>query len=439
MPTILLTDAMLRNLAPGEKLVEYWDVRVQGLCLRVPPSGFHSWSFRYRPKGAASRPRVPLGRYPKIGLALARSRAEALRVEVAGGGDPQEARTARREEDRKALSFNDLADQYIERYAKIHKKSWRNDELYLRVHVRLAWGGRKAKTIKRADAAALLDGIAKSSPVSANRVQATLSKLFNWSVESGLLDINPVARMKKRAREVAKDRTLAPDEIRVLWRVFKEERGSVVAALRFLLLTGLRPGETAGAAIAELHDIDDGARARLEIPSTRMKGGKSHILPLAPIALAIVRGQLEQVRFGQSYIFPSAFAARGPTARNSLSQALRRIIAGLRPSGGDEDAVTRLKANPPTPHDFRRTVASGLSALGVGREDRLAVLAHSIGDVHAVHYDKHDRFREKLAALALWEKHLAVIVEPQAAAPGNVVDINDPWRPASKIHGKTSP
>ena len=349
---------MLRNLAPSEQLVEYRDARVPGLCLRVQPSGVRSWSLRYRPKSAVSRPRVPLGHYPKVGLALARSRAEALRVEVAGGGDPQGARTARREEDRKALAFNDLADQYIKRYAKVHKKSWQNDELYLRAHVRPVWGVRKAKTITRADAAVLLDEIARSSPVSANRVHATLSKLFNWAIESGLLAGNPVAQMKKRAREVAKDRVLSPDEIRILWQALNGQ-GNVAAALRFLMLTGLRPGEAAVAAIEELHQIDDDALARLEIPGSRMKGGRPHILPLEAMALAIIRRQLDQAISGQDYIFPSAFALRGPVARHSLSQGLRRIIAGLRPSGVGKDAVARLKLNPPTPHDFRRTSRVG--------------------------------------------------------------------------------
>jgi integrase len=431
MPTVLLTDAMLRNLAPGEKLIEYWDARVPGLCLRIPLSGVRSWSFRYRPKDATSRPRVPLGHYPQVGLALARSRAEAFRVDVAGGGDSQGARTARREEDRKAFLFNDLADQFIERYAKPLKKSWRNDDLYLRVHVRPAWGGRKTKSLSRADAAALLDEIAKTSPVSANRVQSTLSKLFNWAVESGLLDINPVARMKKRAREIAKDRTLAPGEIRILWRVLKEGQGSVEAPLLFLMLTGLRPCEAAGAAIEDLHDIDDDALARLEIPGTKMKGGKPHILPLAPMARAIVRGQLEQAIAGQNHVFRSAFAARGPVARNSLSQALRRLINGLRSTEEDASTIAGLKANPPTPHDFRRTVASGLAALGVPREDRLAVLAHAIGDVHGRVYDRHDRLAEKRRALALWEKHLVGIVDPPANVSGNVVEIN-PRRAASK-------
>ena len=158
----------------------------------------------------------------------------------------------------------------------------------------------------------------------------------------------------------------------------------------------MRPGEVAGAAIAELADIDNAAR--LEMPAVRMKGGRAHVVPLAAMALGIVRAQLDRAVEGQAHIFPSAFADRGPIARHSLSQALKRIIGELPVSRATE----RLKSDPRTPHDFRRTLATGLAALGVLREDRLAVLAHAQGDVHGVHYDKHDRFNEKRAALEKW-------------------------------------
>ena len=95
--------------------------------------------------------------------------------------------------------------------------------------------------------------------------------------------------MPKRAAEAAaKDRVLAPDEIRVLWHALDDD-SSVAAALRFLLLVGLRPGEVAGAVMLELVEVDNSASARLEISASRMKAGKPHIVPLAPMALAIVR------------------------------------------------------------------------------------------------------------------------------------------------------
>jgi integrase len=85
---------------------------------------------------------------------------------------------------------------------------------------------------------------------------------------------------------------------------------------------------------------------------------------------------------------------------------LRRIIEAL-PGGA-------IKRPYPTPHDFRRTVATGLAALGVAREDRLAVLAHAQDDVHAAHYDRYDRLAEKRRALETWEVRITEIVSPDA-------------------------
>jgi hypothetical protein len=62
--------------------------------------------------------------------------------------------------------------------------------------------------------------------------------------------------------------------------------------------------------------------------------------------------------------------------------------------------------------------------LGVPREDRLAVLAHAQDDVHAAHYDRHDRLPEKRRALEAWEVHVAEIVGLAAAKiADNVVKI----------------
>ena len=190
-----------------------------------------------------------------------------------------------------------------------------------------------------------------------------------------------------------------------------------------MLLTGQRPGEVAGAAIAELAEIDNDARARLEIPADRMKARRAHVVPLAPMALQIAREQLNRAFEGQDHVFPSHFAARGPIARHSMSHGLSRIIASLRVTkDGDAEAVASLKANPPTPQDFRRTVATGLAALGVLREDRLAVLAHAQGDVHGLHYDKYERLKEKRAALEAWERHVSELIALAPAAE-TVVEI----------------
>ena len=88
----MLKDAELRRvigaLAPGREH-QIDPGGCPGLKLRVKPSGYTSWSFRYRT--ATGERRVPLGRYPATTLASARSRARKLLGRVEAGEDPAAA------------------------------------------------------------------------------------------------------------------------------------------------------------------------------------------------------------------------------------------------------------------------------------------------------------------------------------------------------------
>src|SRR5215204_5677590 len=99
------------------------------------------------------------------------------------------------------------APRWMEDYAKRKKASWRNDEQYLK-RPRAEWGDLPVESIGRREVVTLLDTIARIAPVSANRTHTIISRLFSWAVESDLAPANPVAGLKKRAAETAKERTL---------------------------------------------------------------------------------------------------------------------------------------------------------------------------------------------------------------------------------------
>ena len=417
MPVVNLTATYVAGLAakPPEGRIEVWDQKTPGLCLRVGPTGIGTWSFRYRPKAGSGYQRVTLGRLADLTLADARERAARHRVSVADGGDPQREMKARKSAADSILTFDALADRYVEEYAKVTKTSWQNDQGYLR-RPREAWGKRAAASITRRDAIILLDSIKKTAPISANRTQTVLVTLFNWAVEDAILELNPIAGLKKRAKEVAKDRVLTDRELRVVWQALDRTAGvglDVAEALKFLLLTGQRPGEVAGVVQAELHELDQSGEARWEIPAERMKGRRLHVVPLPSSALKVLQAAIERRKLDGDgrRVFASRFVSRDNLARHSLSQGLKRLIAGLEPGDEDAEAVASLQENPPTPHDFRRTVGTGLARLKVPREDRKAVLAHIEDDVHARHYDRYARLDEKRAALEAWDKHVASVVK----------------------------
>jgi integrase len=402
MPIERLTDARLRGLTHEDG--EIIDAK-SALMARADKTGTVTFTTRYR--FGNKRPRIFLGTYPLMGLVAGRDAANRVQEQVRSGLDPQAERHAKRAASQ--LSFDELVALYLTRYAMKTKASWRLDQRHLTRDVSPHWAKRPAASILRPDINKLLFGLAERAPIGANRTKAILSKLFSWSVDNGLLDNNPMLGVKNPTREGrGKTRVLSDQEIRLLWSAVDtaEALPGIATALRLILVLGQRPGEVAGMAVDELHDLDDVGRALWSIPAFRMKARKGHLVPLPSLARELILTELARPRRSM-FVFEGRFARQ--MARNSLSVALRQIIDGL-----DDKEGASLKAIRPTPHDLRRSAISGMSRIGVPRDDRMAVAAHSHGDVHEI-YDRHDRLDEKRLALQRWQNYLRKVI---AGEPG---------------------
>jgi hypothetical protein len=188
---------------PGRR-VDYFDESLPGLALRVTESGHKSWSVHYRTAARRLR-RLTIGDYPTITLADARKAAHKALRAAAPGEDPAAEKLATR----RGETVADLADEYIERHAKKHKRSWKEDQRKLDVDVLPLWRTRKAKEITRRDVRDLIEGIAdRGAPIAANRVLALVRKLLNFAVQRDWIDANPAALIAKPGAERSRDRVL---------------------------------------------------------------------------------------------------------------------------------------------------------------------------------------------------------------------------------------
>jgi integrase len=410
----ILTDALIRALtAPNTGRVEFADTRSSGLALRVTPAGVKSWSFRFRDPVSGKPARFSLGQYPGVSLAAARNRADELRRVVAGGENPIERkRHERAEAPRKTFQY--LADRYMTEHARRFKRSADADDRRLKLHILPKWGSRNYEKISRGDVIALIEElIAAGTPSLANSVHALVSSMFTFALDNGLVHGSPCARLKKRAAENIGRRVLTDAEIRLFWPKVPHAPVSrrVGLALRLALLTGARAGEIAGMRRTELAHLEKPAAAEWVIPAERSKNGRAHVIPLGSLAIDTILAATELVTDDDEFVFPSP-SADGPITGRSLAVAMKRFATKLT---GDGAAVKSWKAEPPTPHDLRRTFATRLSALGVPKEDRDACMNHSQSDVGSKHYDLYERRSEKLRALSLWGDTLNRLLTNSAA------------------------
>jgi integrase len=401
-----LTDSQIKNLKPpAGRQIDVKDVRVAGLFLRVS-SDAKTWSLRFSHPVTARRLRMTLGKYPDLGLKEARERASELRKQIAAGIDPIAARKVAREEAPKR-SFAYLAGRYQQEYANRFLKpaSAIAADRNLRLHLLPKWGDRNYDSITKADLIELLEGlIGRGTPVLTNRVHSLASGVYSFAVDNCLLEVNPFAGLKKRSPETPHDRVLDDAELVWFWPAVSSGPKSTSAglALKLCLLLGLRAGEAAGLRRAEIIDIGDPVRAHLLIDGSRTKNGRSHLVPLPPMARQLVLEALESAG-ASNFLFPSQTNKAAPIGPHGLAWVMKRLAG--------EATLESWRNSSPSSHDLRRTCATRLAALKIPREDRLAVLNHTITDTHSKVYDKYERQDEKRQALETWDRALGRILD----------------------------
>ncbi len=279
------------------------------------------------------------------------------------------------------LPFAKLFERWIDRHARIHKKSWQADVDLYRRHIEARLGSSHASALTRRDIISVLDDIADSvSGIQANRSQALISAVLNWALSEDMLEANAAHGIRKRGKETQRERIMNDDELTAFWGALTDK--PIDRALKLLLLLGQRRDEVCRASAAELQ------AETWSIPGGmdgRTKNKLPHFVPLTPLAREL---------FGSGFKFYST----------TLSHRFRDIVRDL------EMKDVRL-------HDLRHCCATGMASLSIPRDFRERVQNQITGRRQSIgaRYDQHEYLDEKRRALELWEKRLMEIVEGRPA------------------------
>jgi integrase len=242
--------------------------------------------------------------------------------------------------------------------------------------------------ITRQDIAACVRSVRDNSGIpNGNRVSSSLSALFSWAMNDGLVESNPAIGLK-RPKEKTRDRVLEDAEFCLIWKSLENDHFG--ACIKLLMLTGQRASEIAGLRWSEMRD-----QAFL-LPAARTKNGREHLVPLSAPALEIISAQPKR-RTAEDEPRDLIFGyAKGP-------------FSGW--SGCKEDLDERIKetnggkAIPHwTPHDLRRSFATHSAEIGIQPHIIEAVLNHISGHRAGVAgiYNRATYDAEKKTALDRW-------------------------------------
>jgi integrase len=399
-----LTDRLARTVAlPAKDYEIYWCPKTPGLGVRVSYNGDRAYVAERRVDGKTVRRTLGKAAGPAaISADIARQLQITVSSELRIGVDRLELKRERREEEKAdALTFAAALESYVKNKRRSKDQlplKQRTIDDYLAM-LRPAGATKRGKPTHAGELHAIADKpLVRISADDIRRLHASLEprgqrrQTYAMQVLRAVLRHhgvnvvdNPLSADTAGAKRVALASTrgnplpIPPERLGAWWRAACAEPGASSDQVRFMLLTGCRPGEAAGLLVGDVNM--EGGRALLRDTKNR----KDHVLVLSRQAAELV-------------------------ARNCLGKRAGDLVFGVENTAGTVAAINAVAGTPEvTPHKMRHSFASIADDL-VSAATARAMLNHSGGDVTQIHYIKIGEAKLRKA----WQS-VADSIEAQAA------------------------
>jgi len=363
----------------------------RGFYLQIGGPTARSWIYRYY---VNDRPReLGLGSAFLIPLATAAEKADAARLMWAERIDPIEqrraAKTAKRLDRAKGITFKQVAEEYITQ----HAPAWKNEKHFAQWKSTLAtyvYPHIGDLPVQAIDVAMVLDIIRPlwlEKTETASRVRGRVEAIIDYATPQFRTGDNPArwqilkSKLPKREKiATVKHHAAMPyAELPAFMADLRARTSTSARALEFLTLSWMRTGEVLGAEWTEFN-LDAGVWT---VPGERMKAGREHRVPLSPRAVEILREL--HARRESAYVFPGARGDK-PLSGASLSKMLDLMNRGQFTLHGFRSSARTWAAERTT---FTREICE-------------AALAHVVGNKTEAAYQRGDLFDKRRRLMDAW-------------------------------------
>ena len=279
--------AIARLKPPASGKLDVWDQTLPAFGIQLRATGRRAWIIAVRRPGKSTTSRIRIGDPATMALAEAQARARALMRDPSA---PQRGRTNELD----AIDPDGLdrrqphggGDRRLHR-ARPNAAEPELEERSSRSSGMISPAGTPVRSAPSPwdDWWRALDGVlARGRPIMANLLLAHIKRLFNWTIERGLIETSPVAQgatppSSKRERE----RVLTDQEIHEVWHGCDRLGWPFGPLVQLLMLTAQREGEVASMRWSDV-DFDTGIWTLDRRLGPRP--GRAHLVPLSSAALA---------------------------------------------------------------------------------------------------------------------------------------------------------
>ncbi len=331
--------------------MEYCDSDIVGLRLFVGHTGRRFFYLRYRLNGRKRSCRI--GEFPSVSLKEARTRAHELKSMISRGDDPSAER-------RTKAAIPNFADFALNEYlpdAKLHKRSWRDDELRINKELVPRFGRMQLTAITSRDVQQFHVAVrASHAPATANRYLSLVARMLQVAVEREYIERNPARSVHKFREDNARNRYLSNQEIaKFLEALDSVGNRSMANAFKFLLFTGLRKGEAMTLPWRNVN-LENGT-----VYLEKTKNGRTRSVLLNALARHVLEEMLALRRGDHPYVFP------GREPNSPVTNPSKVFAAALKAAGIEGFHC----------HDLRHTYASLAINSGATLYDVQKLLGHA--------------------------------------------------------------
>lgn len=379
MPSVRLTDISIKALkAPEKGQTMYLDETLTGFGVRVSQGGAKTFVVIYGKR----RQRKTIGRYPTITLADARQTAKAFLAEHTLG----QHRGPR-------VKLDKAVEEFRKKYLDVENEAQTaiDTERRLKNHVVPKLGAKNVADIRRYDLSTVFGALVEKKQYgAANHVFAAARLLFNWCRNQGYVEHSPMEGMRRPAPDNSRERVLSDHELKVIWKAAEKDPGTFAKIVRLLMIHPQRRTEIS----ALRGEWIDRKQKVIVFPKTITKNKREHVVPY----WTLFEKQIEPI-FQDGYLFPASGGESYFTAWSKGKRDFSKTL-GL-------NAQWQL-------HDFRRTIDTNMSELGVEPHVVERLLNHistpgAIKGVQAT-YNRYSYLKEMRQACEVWENRLQSLV-----------------------------
>jgi integrase len=377
-----LTEVSVRHLeVPTSGQLTHWDSSLANFGLRVSSKGSKTWIVML----GQDRRRISIGRYPLIGIAVARDQAKKLLAEAALGKTSTPA-----------ISIEDLVVQFL-KASGLRNKSGTTDE-YQRLfkrHFLPTLAKRRVGDLRAHEVNKIIDRLL-DTPAEANHALTAIKALLNFALRRRYIEHSPCQGMPLPAKRNSRSRVLSENEIAKVFPAASELGHPFGNIIKLCLLTGQRRGEIA---LLKWEYINTKDR-QITLPAMIVKNNREHSFPYGDRVAEV----LAEIPQQDEYLFPTG-------------KSYGSIFNGW---GKQKTKLDKLAPLPHwTPHDLRRTFATQMASLAIPPHVVERLINHASGTISGVAaiYNRYSYLPEMRAAIASYDAHLRTILTLANSVP----------------------